>query len=290
MKLRILPVTAAVLALGLSGVLSAQIAPAVQQGDPAPTVAPEPTVAPTAVTEYPGAELVEVGGLRFLLPGEVANDVTAAQVEAVPMDPDTLFSESFPAHTQISFVDYLPDSAPELTHNFTVEPRISVFSTLDFPEFASESGIGWPGQLGLLRGILDGTIRRSPETASPYLPLVNAAQVFRSREQVVRFNGGWGLVYLTSFAQDVSPIVEGAVQLTFQGITDDGNTYISAAFPLDTSYFPDEIGEDFDFAEFSAGYEAYLTETREAIDALPADAFAPDLGALLALVGSIEVI
>jgi hypothetical protein len=95
---------------------------------------------------------------------------------------------------------------------------------------------------------------------------------------------------LTTFAQDVYPALEGTVQLTFQGITDDGSRYISAVFPLDTSILPDEVGEDFDYDAFSANYEEYLTETREALDALPTDTFTPQLDALLALIGSIEVV
>lgn len=284
MKSRLFAVIIAFASL-ITSVIFAQTTPEVTPEAPL-----EPLIETTPVTEYPGAEWVEAGGLRFLLPAEVATDVTETQVEAVPLDPDVMISSTYPAHSQINFVDYLPEDLPEINRNFFVEPVIRVFDTADFQEYEPEDGsIGYPGQLGLLLGILEGTIRRSPDTQLPYLPLVNAAQVFRSREQAVVFNGGRGLVYLTTFAQDVFPATEGTVQLTFQGITDDGSKYISAVFPLDTSILPDEIGEDFDYEEFSANYEAYLTETREALDALPADAFAPQLDALLALIGSIEV-
>lgn len=284
MKARIFAVIVAVAAL-ITSVIFAQTEPEVT-----PEVMPEETAEPAPVTEYPGATWVEAGGLRFLLPAEVANDVTETQVEAVPLDPETMISSTYPAHSQINFVDYVPDDSPEITHNFFVEPVIRVFNTADFAKYETDDGgFSYPGQLGLLLGILEGTIRRSQDTLLPYLPLVNAAQIFRSREQTVVFHGGRGLVYLTTFAQDVYPATEGTVQLTFQGITDDGSKYISAVFPLDTSILPNEMGEDFDYEAFSANYEAYLTETREALDALPADAFAPQLDALMALVGSIEV-
>jgi hypothetical protein len=285
MKARLFAVIIAFASL-ITSVIFAQTAP-----EATPEAPLEPAIETTPVTEYPGADWVEAGGLRFLLPAEVATDVTETQVEAVPLDPDVMISSTYPAHSQINFVDYLPEDLPEINRNFFVEPVIRVFNTADFQEYEPEDGsIGYPGQLGLLLGILEGTIRRSPDTQLPYLPLVNAAQVFRSREQAVVFNGGRGLVYLTTFAQDVFPATEGTVQLTFQGITDDGSKYISAVFPLDTSILPDEVGEDFDYEEFSANYEAYLTETREALDALAADAFAPQLDALLALIGSIEVV
>jgi hypothetical protein len=290
MNIRKLTTIAAITALGVTGAALAQ-STATPETPPEATleVAPEATAEPTPVTEYPGAEWVEAGGLRFLLPPEVANSVTETVVEGVPFDPNVMFSSTYPGHARIDFVDYLPDSAPEITHNFNFQPTIYVFDTAEFETYVSEDGGGYPAQVGLLRGIIDGTIRRSPETQSPYLPMINAAQIFHAREQVVRFNGGWGLVYLTTFAQDVYPVAEGTVQLTFQGITDDGSTYIAATFPLDTGYFPDEIPSDFDFEAFSAGYTEYLTETREALESLPADAFAPNFDALLALVGSIEV-
>jgi hypothetical protein len=284
MKARIFAVITAIAAL-ITSVIFAQTEPEVT-----PEVQPEETAEPAPVTEYPGATWVEAGGLRFLLPAEVANGVTETQVDAVPFDPEVMISSTYPAHSRINFVDYLPEDLPEINRNFLVEPVIRVFDTADFAEYESEDGgFSYPGQLGLLLGILEGTIRRSPDTQLPYLPLVNAAQVFRSREQAIVFNGGRGLVYLTTFAQDVYPATEGTVQLTFQGITDDGTKYISAVFPLDTSILPDEVGEDFDFEAFSANYEAYLAETRESLDALSADAFAPQLDALLALVGSIEL-
>lgn len=285
MKARLFTVIVAFAAL-ITSVVLAQTEPEVT-----PQSQTEETAEPAVVTEYPGADWVEAGGLRFLLPEEVANGVTETQVDAVPFDPEVMISSTYPTHSQIDFVDYLPDDAPEITHNFFVEPVIRVFDTADFPEYEPNDGsIGYPSQLGLLLGILDGTIRRSPDTQLPYLPLVNAAQVFRSREQVVEFNGGRGLVYLTTFAQDVYPVLEGTVQLAFQGITDDGSTYISAVFPVDTSILLDELGEDFNHDDFVAGYEDYLTETREALEALPEDAFAPQLDALLALLGSIEVV
>jgi hypothetical protein len=283
MRSRLFAVIIAIAAL-ITSVIFAQTEP-----ETTPDELSLPGIESTPVTEYPGATWVEAGGLRFLLPAEVASDVTNTQVEAVPFDPDVMISSTYPAHSQIDFVDYLPEDLPEINRDFLVEPVIRVFDTADFPEYESDEGIGYPGQLGLLLGILEGTIRRSQDTQLPYLPLVNAAQVFRSREQAVVFNGGRGLVYLTTFAQDVFPATEGRVQLTFQGITDDGSKYIAAVFPLDTSILPDEIGEDFDFDAFVASYESYLTETRDALDALPADAFAPQLDALLALIGSIEV-
>ena len=285
MKARIFAVITAFAAL-ITSVIFAQTTP-----EATSDASSEAAAEATPVTEYPGAEWVEAGGLRFLLPAEVASEVTEAQVEAVPLDDTGFFGDAMPAHSQIGFVDYLPEDLPEINRNFLFEPVIRVFDTADFAEYEpDDGGIGYPGQLGLLLGILEGTIRRSPDTQLPYLPLVNAAQVFRSREQAVMFNGGRGLVYLTTFAQDVFPAIEGTVQLTFQGITDDGSKYISAVFPLDTSILPDEIGEDFDYEAFSASYEDYLTETREALDALPADAFAPQPDALLALIGSLEVV
>lgn len=284
MTARLFAVMAAIVAL-ITSVIFAQMEPEVT-----PEITPEATAGADVITEYPGAEWVEAGGLRFLLPGEIAHDVTVTEIEAVPLDADTMFIGAYPAYRQIEFVDYLPDDGPELTDLLRTTPVISVFNTADFEDYEMEAGMSYPGQLGILRGILNGTIRRAQNTPLPYLPLVNAAQVFHSREQVVTFNGGQGLVYLTSFAQDFYPLVEGSVQLTFQGITTDGSTYISADFPVDTSILPDDIGEDFDYDAFIANSEAYLTDMREALEALPESAFTPSLDALMAIFGSMEVV
>lgn len=294
MKLHRLPLITALAALSLTGAIFAQSSPTMEQApektpEATAEIAPEATAEPTPVTEYPGARRVDAGRISFLLPGEVANDILVTEVEAVPLHPDGIFGDSLPAHTQISFVDYLPDDAPELTHNFFATPVIYVFDTADFAAYEAAEGYGYESELGLLQGILDGTVRRSRDTVLPYLPVLNAAQIFRAREEFVRFNGGSGIAYLTTFGHDVTPVQEGGVQWTMQGLSDDGSLYIAAIFPIDTGYFPHEIEADFDYAAFVEEYEQYFADVIDGLEAQPDDAFAPRLDALSALVGSIEL-
>jgi hypothetical protein len=291
MNAKILPALAAVLALGAGSVLAIQNAPDLHQAEATPEVAVEVTPESTAEqeTSYPGAKWVEAGGLRFELPAEVARGVTATDVEAVPLQPDALFGDSLPAHTRIEFVDYMPKESDEDKPDFFLEPVIYVFDTADFEAYESPDGYGYVSELGLLTGILEGTIRRSRDTILPYLPVVNAAQILRARETFVEPEDARGLAYLVTFGHDVSPIVEGGVQFTFQGLTDDGTTYIAAIFPINTGYFVHELGDDFDYEAFAETFEEYLVGTRDALEAQTSDAFTPNLDALLALVGSIQL-
>lgn len=275
--------------LVIGALLAASLAGGALAQDIAPEATPEPVAPP--VTEYEGALEIEEGGLRFLLPGWVANGVVVEQVEAIPFTDDVMPQASFPAHTRLDFIDYLPDDSPEITRNFYATPGIYVFNTADFAEWQEdEYGYGYVNELQKLTGILDGTIERLPETSLPYLPLVGGGQVFYAHDQLVSFEGGKGIVYLAAYAYDVSPVMEGQVQFVFQGITDDGQTYISVILPVDTSILPEELGEDYDWAAFDANYLDYIAELPAEIDAIPDDAFVPHFDAMLALVGSLEVV
>jgi hypothetical protein len=128
------------------------------------------------------------------------------------------------------------------------------------------------------------------ENDLPYLPLANAAQVFRAQPTYLEFQNGAGVRYLAYYSQSVNPIVEGDIFYTFQGLSDDGSTYISVNFPLLTGVFPDNTPNDFNYADFEANYEDFLQDSLAALDGQDESAFSPTLAELDAIIQSLVVI
>jgi hypothetical protein len=75
---------------------------------------------------------------------------------------------------------------------------------------------------------------------------------------------------------------------TFQGLTEDGDYYISAIFPASHPNLPAadsvEIGQD-----FYDNFETYILETETMLDTQEAGDFTPDLNALDELIASLEI-
>jgi hypothetical protein len=233
----------------------------------------------------------------------LASAVETRIVPAVTLNDQILFAEAHPAYAQFRFVDGPTAGAYQLPI-LAVEnniPQVMVFQTKDFPGYSNYSPFGFEEQLQALAALLENEqdpIRCAQpygdnEMPLPFLPWVNARQSFCAQPMLVEFPGGRGIRYLAHYAQDPSPVLEGQVFYTFQGITNDGQFYVTAMFPVQTGIFPAQplpcprCGEaDYDpFAE----WQALLAEQLPQVNAQPADAFSPSLSALDALVKSIRI-
>jgi hypothetical protein len=104
----------------------------------------------------------------------------------------------------------------------------------------------------------------------------------------VEFGGGKGIRYLTAFSQGVDPLLDSDIFYTFQGISDDGEIYFSAVFPVRTGVFPLEITPIVSGGE-SPPPQAMNAELLAALNAQPENLFQPALGQLDALVSSLKV-
>ncbi len=127
-----------------------------------------------------------------------------------------------------------------------------------------------------------------PGGTLPYLPLHNAAQVFHSQLAYLEFANGAGVRYVTAFSQEASPITNQQLIYTFQGLTDDGQYYVAAFFPVKTAALSDTIKVD-DWEAFDANYSTYVAETKASLNDLTPLDFAPDLSLLDAVVTSLRV-
>jgi hypothetical protein len=220
--------------------------------------------------------------------------VEAQTVEAIPVSPEVMFAESHPTFTQFSFLGYDGGRNFQLPYPFQT-PRLMVFPIQDFPAFGTESATGFSRQFQDLRSLLDGqpdlaerctrTAPASGELALPFLPWLNSAQVFCAQPQYIEFDGGKGIRYLTAFSQGIEPLMDQSIFYAFQGLSDDGQFYFSAVFPVLTGVFPLEIPPSVE-GQLPQNMNA---EQLGALNVQSGDLFKPALGQFDALVSSLEV-
>ncbi len=125
------------------------------------------------------------------------------------------------------------------------------------------------------------------ENALPFLPVFPAGQVIRARAQFVETAALRGISYITAYAQAQEPFLSNAFLYTFQGLSADGETYVSILMPLTTALFPAEPDPNFGVVELQADVVGYMNASVATLnEAAPGD-FAPALNHLETLLDSI---
>lgn len=222
--------------------------------------------------------------------------VEAGYVPAVPLGDQVLFSESHPAYVRFRFLGYRGGRAYDLpllpfeSHS----AQVIVFRSADFDAYGRDDPLGFPANLQSLRRVLESGLDPDycqlpfptglERRAMPFLPWVNARQVFCARLERLDFEHGAGLRYLTAFSQDDSPVLDTQLFYTFQGLSADGELYIAAHFPLRSGIFPldPQIAGQAD--------RMLLADQLTRLNEVPGEQFDPPLGLLDDLVRSIRLV
>lgn len=229
----------------------------------------------------------------------LAAQVEALTVPAVPVDDQMLFSAAQPAFAQFRFVEYQNGRPFELPV-YPFEAQVRVFQTAHFPGFGDDSPQGFVAQqqnlIALLENGLDPARCAEPlfdDPGLPFLPWVNMKQVFCAQPQIVEFAGGRGIRYLTYYSQGPNPVLDYQVFYTFQGITEDGQFYISALLPVETGIFPNAVSACGECNEAKsnpvAELNADLIKQLDELNAQPPAAFSPLLTLLDEMIRSIQI-
>ena len=128
----------------------------------------------------------------------------------------------------------------------------------------------------------------------PFLPPMNAAQVFHSNVEIVEFNNGKGLRYLTAYYQDYSPVTNEYLMYTFQGITADGRHYVSVSIPVyylglpaNHEVFYHSYKEDAE--ELKNNYQGYMAKIARMLDESAQNEFNPPLKVLDEMIKSLHI-
>jgi hypothetical protein len=228
-------------------------------------------------------------GVTLEFDSALSKEYLAETVPALPLEDTTAKPDGVaPQHIVITLRDSYAVRLHREPSSMYVLPQISIFPTSDpsDPRFDEE----FPAvrqavnDLDKLLGRRAGSVTES----IPFLPWADERQLFVGRKRLIRFRDGRGVLFLTQYDQEQSPINNRFLVYTFQGLTDDNLWYVSAVFPVAAQGLP-ASGRVDDGAAFRAGYDDYVKQTTEMLNKLPVKKFTPDLTLLEEIFWSLKV-
>lgn len=196
--------------------------------EPTKTASPEETLeaSETPVTTHLADILFE--GIRFSFNQAIASEVTPSHIPQEIIE-DFPPEYTFPDHTQFTFEDYQVSE-----HYYT--PIIRVFPVDAFTEIDESI----PRFVESLQSAVNDCPTGGVYNPLPFLPRANAIQILSTKVSCFDFQNGVGLRYLVVCGQDATPVDNLNIIYTYQGITDDGQFYISAMLPITHPDLPDD--------------------------------------------------
>jgi len=227
-----------------------------------------------------------LNGLGVTFPASYATSVVGTQTAGDALD-DLYPGGPQPATTTLSFFTDQP--APQSLFEHGGVQMVRVDSAAGYP--LAQTQIDALAALLAERPDLAGLMKTADDNSLnlPFLPSYPAAQILRARAEYVDTPTLSGVAYITAFRQDVSPLVASEFLYTFQGLTADGQTYVSAIFPVVAPGFPAEYPTDFDYDAFTAHLHEYFNDSITALNAADGEAFVPALSTLDSIIQSITV-
>lgn len=221
----------------------------------------------TPVPTQPGLGVEDV---TFTLdPALNLGEMTASVVPFVGESAAVPYWEPAPEHLRFEFAS-----------ESVFPPQILIYPVDDFEAMDIDLV---NDEIDALRALLED--RPALENRPPYLPLVNAGRVMWTQSKYLDFSGGSGVRYLTVFHQAAVPVVNADLLYTFQGLTTDGQYYISATFPVRTDSLPDEVGTP----DANFDVTASLTDAAALLNGLAPEAYMPNLTLLDDLIVSLRI-
>ncbi len=143
-------------------------------------------------------------------------------------------------------------------------------------------------------------MRRVASIKLPVVPFFNDQQVFASNIQVISFQNGGGVRFLTEYAQYAAPVNNGELFYHFQGVTRDGAYYIIAIFPITvpvlaetgdvTATLPTGGVAYPDITDPNADLQGYYTAITDLLNGTSEDIFTPTISQLDLLIQSMEIV
>ncbi len=239
-----------------------------------------PVVVATNTTDTGG--VVKFNNVSFTLPLGVAKDAKSETVPAVADPNNSPWWEVAPEHLKFTLTGY------QLQDKF-LEPQIFVYPANEYAQLNPNAA----DQIQKLKSILAGGALTYDAMPSW---VMNAGQLIAAKMQVVSFQNGRGVRFLTEYAQYPAPINNRELFYLFHGLTNDGKYYIVATLPVTSSVLPEDEKPEASIPQggvplptATSPDQTYYDAITKALDAMYEDSFNPSLFQLDALIQSITV-
>lgn len=230
-------------------------------------------------TDTPEAPDISYEGISFYYDQNVVRNIIPTMIQGQNMGESAPPYETYPTYIEFTLDNYA------VSDHFH-DPKIRVYPVEEYQiisPYASETIDN-----------LTETLIAQPEgglsSNLPFLPMFNAAQLFTAKVAYFDFQNGSGVRYLTMYGQGLSPIDNRNLFYTFQGMTDDGQYYISAVLPIINIGLPNDGSSQVeDWIAFEENWETYLSETLTWLEEQAPQNFYPNLENLDQMMGSFEI-
>jgi hypothetical protein len=234
------------------------------------------------------AAVIRYNGIEFSYAPEFFGAVLPGYEEGTPYQTDAPYFANVAPHTTFKFMRPNP-TRPDV--NWVGE--LSVYRMADIDAYAEPSYKDVVAQLQNLDiGNLNiyATVGADYKIPSlPFMPVLNATQVFRAHPHALDFDTARGIEYYTYYSQSAEPIFEGQVLYTYQGITRDGMHYLSFSMPIETGFLETVIADDMDWNAFMAHYSQYLEDTFATINNADSASYLPSSAVFHSFIQSIAI-
>jgi hypothetical protein len=251
-----------------------------------PATADANTTSPTPEQSFEGVE-VSVAPVSIVLPPGLASGVRDTQFPRAD-EQDLPYWSLTPGHTLLKLEGYLLQGKSH-------EAEIYIYPALDYAVMV-------PGafeSIHRLDNMLYAPGGPMLNDQLPAIPFFNAQQVFASKIQLISFQNGQGVRFVTEYAQYPASANNNDLFYHFQGVTRDGDYYIVAILPITAP----ELAETSDggaalpsggvpypyFANPGADMQSYYTSVVDVLNAAPAESFSPTIGQLDLLIQSMKI-
>jgi hypothetical protein len=245
-----------------------------------------PTETEPAAPLFVGTEY-NLGGVYMVVPACLPVVPSGVIVPAVPYDAMNGPMEYYPQHRMITFTGY------PLADKF-FDAMIRVYPAADYA--AMNASIA--ERVTAMSSLLASPVADPP--GIPFLPLFNAAQVFRSKISYFGFQNGQGVRFLTEYAQYYAPVNNKDLFYTYQGLTADGAYWVSAIFPVNAAFLqanPDSTDvppggiaiPSMSSPTFEADMETYYNTILAIVEGTADNAFTPALDCLDLYLQSLQI-
>jgi hypothetical protein len=178
---------------------------------------------------------------------------------------------------------------------FDDEPRLAIYPVADYQALwdgAGDSRV--TDRVNALKQLLAERANRQevPQPPLPILPPGAGTNGLAAQFNTLDFAGGSGIRFIGRESTEQSPVSNDQLNYYFQGLTADGNYYLSFVFPVLTPELPNTLDDmSAEMRQQAAGdYNAYLAQTAECLAQLdPESDWLPPLSMLDGMVQSITI-
>lgn len=190
--------------------------------------------------------------------------------ETIPENlPDDQYAYDFAEaqHIRVNFDDFI------IGEHFHT-PVIRVYDAACYQEISDHS----VENMSLLATLL--AARPENPEFLPFLPLVPTAKFYIAQMEYIGFEGGSGVRYLCQMGQAMWPVNNMNLFYTFQGMTNDGQYYVSAMLPVnhaELSYDGSEAGTDWEPYYSEEAWNEYHALVVSDLNGYPPESYQPSL-------------